>query len=152
MTKRSVLESLSTENLRKTYTESGITSSSPQEELLRQLDQFGVEWYITDEGTLRIKYWQIGAENFAPFEQIAELRKGGHILTEADAMEWVSRHLDKLRAQYAGNWIAVVDNEVVAASSDFSDLLAQMEARRIEKPFITQIPAQQIVWDTAYAH
>lgn len=151
MTMRLARDSQSTEISFKSYIESGITSSSPQEDLLRHIDQLGVEWYLTEEGTLWIKYWQIAADDFAPTEQIAQLRQGGQELSEADAMDWMSKHLPELKERYAGKWIAIVDCQVMADSEDISDLIDQVRTRQIENPFITQIPAEPIVWNTAYA-
>ncbi len=143
---------VATQGLRLDLAESAVTGSSPQKEMLKHLDKMGIDWHITEEGTLWYRIWQVGAENFAPVEQIAELRQGRNVPNEVDAMEWVSRNLSKLKERYSGKWIAVVNGEVVAASADMSDLMEQVHAKKIEKPFVTQISKEPIVWTTAYAN
>lgn len=152
MTTKIGLQHQPTQELIKKIVNSTITGNIPYEELLKQLEHLDIEWQLTEEGTLWIKYWQIGAENFAPAEKIAELRTKGKITSEVDAMEWVSKHLSELRNRYSGKWIAVVNEEVIAASEDLSILLKQINTEGIEKPFVTQIPAQSITWTMAYAY
>lgn len=151
MTKRYALESRSTQTLPKSYTDSLTTSGSPQEEFLKHLDRLGIEWHISEEGTLWFRYWQIDAKDFVPVERVAQLRKGEKDFREVDMMDWISRHLPELEKQYAGKWIAVFDCEVIAASTSISEVLEEVRALGIENPFVTQIPAQPTVWTTAYA-
>ena len=144
--------SAATQELQMDLAESAVTGSFSPKETLKHLDKMGIDWNITEEGNLWIRYWQIGPENFAPIEQIAELRQGRNVPNEVDAMEWVSRNLSELKDRYRGKWIAVVDGEVVAASADMSELTEQLHDKKIEKSFVTQIPKDPIVWTTAYAN
>jgi len=144
------LKARATNALRKTYSESTLTSAFPQEELLSQLEQLGVEWYITEKGTPWLKYWQIGAEDFVPIERIAELREGGEMHPEANALDWVSQNLVYLRKVYAGKWIAVIGDQVDCAAEDLPSLLQLIRDRAVDQPFITQIPAAPIVWATTF--
>lgn len=135
----------------KEIVESVVTSSLSPEELLRQLDSYGVEWYLTDEGDLMIRYWQVGAEDFIPSEHVGRIREGWKVPREVNSLEWLSRHLSDLRARYPGQWIAVVEDEVVAASKNLADLLQQVRDSGVEHPFITEIPTGPVIWTTAYA-
>jgi len=141
----------STHTLLKDFLRSAVTGSRSPEETLQQLDSYGVDWYLTEEGHLMIRYWQIGAEGFVSPEQVGTIIAGRTIPTEGPALEWVSRNLEVLRQQYAGQWIAITGNQVVAHAQSLSDLLPQLSAPGAERPFVTQIPAAPIVWHTTYA-
>ena len=131
--------------------ESIVTRSLPPDEVLKRLDHYGIEWYVTEEGGLMLRYWQVGAEDFVPVEHVARIREGRPAPQEASALEWVSQHLPDLRAAYAGRWIAIANGEVIASAASLSELLEQTRGAGAEKPFITEIPAGPIVWNTAYA-
>jgi hypothetical protein len=131
--------------------ESVVTSSLPPEEILNRLDSYAIEWYLTERGDLMIRYWQVGAEDFLPPEHVGNIQEGRTIPPEANRLEWLSRHLHDLRARYAGEWIAVVGDRVVASSNNFAQLLQQVSDLGEENPFITQIPAGRVIWMTAYA-
>lgn len=137
--------------LTKGFVKSAITSSLPAEEILKQLESYGVEWYVTERGDLMIRYWQIGAERFASPEVVARIRQRQQVPAEADTLEWLSESLAELGARYAGRWIAVVKNQVIADAPDLAELLVQIRESGIEHPFITQIPLEPVVWTTAYA-
>ena len=98
-----------------------------------------------------IRYWQVGAEDFVPHEHVATIREGQTAPPEADMLEWLSGHLDDLQANYSGQWIAVLDNQVVAASGNLPNLLQTLSDEGVECPFVTQIPAGPVVWKTTYA-
>lgn len=128
-----------------------VTGSLPREEILARLNSFGIEWYLTERGDLMIRYWQVGAKDFVPTEHTARIREGQRLPPEASMLEWLSGNLRELEARYAGQWIAGVGNQVVAASSSLPGLLEQLRDLRIESPFITQIPAGPVIWSTTYA-
>lgn len=121
------------------------------EETLRRLDSYGIDWYITGQGTLVYRYWQVAAEDFVSPEHVATLRIGREVPAESDALEWVSRNLPQLRVRYAGQWIAVSGNQVVAHARSLPELMQRLEEAAIERPFVTEIPAEPVVWATAYA-
>jgi hypothetical protein len=131
--------------------ESVVTSGLPPEEVVKQLDSYGIEWYVTEEGDLMLRYWQVGAEDFVPTEHVARIREGRTAPQEATSLEWVSRNLADLRARFAGQWIGIANGEVVASAASLPELLARLRAGGVEKPLITEIPAGPIVWHTAYA-
>jgi len=134
------------------FIESIVTSSSTPKNILKQFNEYGIEWYLTERGDLLIKSWRIGAENFVPAEHVMELREDGKKHGEANALDWVSKNLSELREEYPGKWIAVVDDQVVAASDNLVALMQQLHDQDIELPFITEIPAQPVVWTTAYVY
>lgn len=129
---------------------SGVTGGESPEDILRHLDSCGIEWHVTEEGTLMIRCWQIGAEGFVSPEQVGTIASGHPVLTDGPALQWVSRNLEGLRQRYGGEWIAVAGSQVVAHAQNLSDLLVLIPPAA-ERPFVTQIPAAPIVWHTTYA-
>lgn len=127
-----------------------VTSGLPPEEILKTLESYGIEWYMTQKGDLMIRYWQIGADDFVPVERIARIRESQTVPAEASALEWLSGHLREVKADYADRWIAIIDNEVVADAESLPALLQKVHDARIENPFVTFIPAEPIIWSTAY--
>ena len=129
-----------------------VTSGRPPEEIFRQLDLYGIHWYVTDQGDLLIRSWQVAAEEFVPAEKVAEVRQSQTIPNDADALEWVSTNLEQLTSEYAGSWIAVSNNAVAAASINLQELLSRIQAQSIQNPLITRVPEAPIIWETAYAN
>jgi len=134
----------------KSIIESLVTSGRTPHEVLERLDSYQIDWYVTEQGTLMIRYWQVGAERFMLPEHTTTIRNR-QVNPDAANLEWVSANLDRLRAAYGGQWIAVSDSEVVASSTDLQGLLKETAALGVTNPFITQIPAAAVVWTTAYA-
>ncbi len=130
----------------------GLTSAgrSP-EETLQQLDSMKIDWYVTEQGDLMIRYWQIGAEGFVSPEHVGHLRTGNEEAGEIDSLEWVSHHLSDLRARYAGQWIAVNRGRVIASARTLPELLDAYRDSGVLHPFVTQIPAEPVLWTTTYA-
>jgi len=123
-------------------------TKSPKE-FLETLDKIGIEWYVTEKGTLMIKYWQIGAEDFVPSEQAAIIRSDRPSPEQGDELDWLSKNLPNARGRYGGQWIAVYNNEIVAAAPDLPDLIRQIGG--FDRPLITFIPAEPVVWTFTYA-
>ena len=119
------------------------------EEFLETLDKIGIEWYVTEKGTLMIKYWQIGAEDFVPSEQAAAIRSDRPSPEQGDELDWLSKNLQNVRGRYGGQWVAVYNNEIVAAAPDLPDLIRQIGG--FDRPLITFIPAEPVVWTFTYA-
>jgi len=138
---KSVIESIS------------VAAKKPAEALFA-LDKLGIESYVTEEGHLMIRYWQIGAEDFLTPEQAAIIRTSRPSPEESSPIDWVSKNLEILRHEYASKWIAVHDNAVVASAvasaSSLPELISQISG--FDRPFITVIPAEPIVWNFTYAH
>lgn len=126
-----------------------VTSSGPTD-VLEGLDSYDIEWYVTDTGDLWIRQWQLGAEGFIPAERVSEIQQGRDLPTDAERLDWLSRNLSALRASHPGEWIAIADGETIAAT-ELPALMAEIEARGFDNPFITQIPAGEVVSTTTYS-
>ena len=133
---KSVIESIS------------IEAQSPTE-LLSALDRIGIESYVTEEGHLMIRYWQIGAEDFVPPEQASIIRTSRPLPDQGDNMDWLSKNLQTIRQEYGGKWVAVYNERIVASSSTLPDLMNQIE--EYDRPLITLIPAEPVIWTFTYA-
>ena len=134
----------------RTVISSKLTGLGSPEEMLEDLDKMGIEWYITEEGTLMIRYWQVGAENFISPEQAGVIRSSATAPEKNDELDWLGKHIDDLRQQYGGQWIAIYNEEVVASAPELPQLIRQTEG--YDKLFLTFIPAEPVVWTFTYAH
>ena len=92
----------------------------------------------------------IAAEDFVPREQAAIVRAKRGTPERGYELDWLSRNITEIETRYAGHWIAVSGDEVIAAAQNLHDLLGQIVG--VEKPFITFIPAGRVVWKFTYAH
>ena len=134
----------------KTILASKATSGASPEEILQKLNSYGIEWYITEQGDLMIKYWQVGAEDFVSPEQVGTIQKQAPP-AEATSLEWVSAHLPELRQHYGGRWVAIAGNAVAASAPTLPQLLDKINQLGIERPFVTEIPVGPITWMTTFA-
>jgi hypothetical protein len=129
--------------------ESAIASGIGAAQVLEQLGSLGIEWFVTEQGDLMIISWQVAAERFMAPEDVPLLQQPN--APDADPLNWVSAHLEELRAQYPGQWIAVVGAQVQAAAPTLPALLALVNAQGLQRPFVTQVPAGEVIWNMAYA-
>ncbi|MFQ5914132.1 MAG: DUF5678 domain-containing protein [Nitrospinota bacterium] len=134
----------------KEIVESFLTSGFSPEETLKQLDSLGIEWFLTQQGDLMIKCWQVGTSDFVSPGEVTNLQGDESTLSEADALDWLSANLEDLMTNYAGQWIAIIEDKVVAYSRDLADLMKKIRESGVRNPLITQIPEGPIVWETAY--
>ncbi len=135
----------------KTIVKSIVSSGLPAEEVIKHLDSYGIDWYVTEKDDLMIRYWQIGAEDFVPKERVGTIGESQTVVPpEPTALEWLSKHLTKVKSQYSNRWIAIIDNRVTADAENLPVLLQKVQNAEIENPFITFIPGEPIVWSTAY--
>lgn len=119
------------------------------EEVVDELTRTGTDWMVSSEGDLLIKTWQIVAEGFVPKEQVGIIRQRmTSSITQKDEIEWLSKNLNYLRGVFAGKWIAIYENRVVASAINLPDLMIMV--KDIDKPFLTQIPDGPLVWNFAY--
>ena len=81
--------------------ESITTGGRAPEDLLDRLNSYDIEWYVTEKGDLFIRYWQLGAEDFVPAEHAGVIRMKQEIPPAADYLEWISAHLEHLKAEHA---------------------------------------------------
>jgi hypothetical protein len=125
-----------------------IEAQSPTE-FLAALGRIGIESYVTEEGHLMIRYWQIGAEDFVPPEQASIIRTSRPLPDQGDNMDWLSKNLQTIRQEYGGKWVAVYNERIVASSSTLPDLMNQIE--EYDRPLITLIPAEPVIWTFTYA-
>lgn len=131
---------------------SEIATNSDAAKVLTLLRQLGVDWALTDEGDLMIRYWQLGAEQFVPKEYVSHLRGlEAPSAAPTSSLEWLSKNLAALKTQYSGEWIAVSSGSVMAHAPTLSVLLAALGEVGEDAPFITQIPDASVVWSTTYA-
>ncbi len=120
---------------------------SPQE-VVESLNKSGIEWYVTEVGYLMIKFWQISAEGYVSREHAAKIRTIQNPQEQTNELEWLSKNLERIRSNYANKWIAIDRNRIVTYASDLPSLMRQIT--QIDKPFITFIPEEQVVWNFSY--
>jgi len=130
--------------------ESITTGAKAAGEILDTLEKLSIDWYLSEEGTLMIRYWQVGAENFVSPERAAVIRSSKKSAGQVDELDWLSKNLQDVRAQFGGQWVAVYNNAIVAAAPDLAHLMSKIT--EFDRPLITFIPADPVVWNFAYAH
>jgi len=133
-------------NLRKAI-ESVSTGAKSPEEVLEYLDKIGIENYVTAKRDLAVKVWQFH-EGFVDEGYAAVIRANRSSPKEGDKMDWLSKNLQSIQEIYAGQWIGVGDNEIIASAPTLPDLLALIGDT--SKPLVTFIPAEPIVWTFTY--
>ncbi len=126
------------------------TSGNSPEGLLSTLDSYGIDWHVSEEGNLFIRYWQIGAEDFVPPEKAAEIRANIEPNHEHKELDWLSSNLQRLHIQYPDRWVAISDNEVIEVANTLDELIQRLSGG--DRPFITFIPSEPLVWDFAYGN
>jgi hypothetical protein len=123
------------------------TEAVSSKEILSLLDKNGIEWHVTPTGSLGIKYWQL-FPGFVSEEDAADIRADRPSTTEGSKMDWLSENLPSIQERYAGQWIAIGDTEIVASAPTLPELLTQID--EIDKPFITFIPTEPLIWTLTY--
>lgn len=127
--------------------ESVPTGANSPEEILEHLDKIGMENFVTAKGDLAVKVWQFH-EGFVDEEYAAIIRANRFSSSEGDKMDWLSNNLQLIQEKYAGQWIGVGDNEIIASAPTLLDLLALIGDT--SKPLVTFIPVEPIVWTFTY--
>lgn len=94
---------------------------------------------------------ELAMERTQPSE-VAELMSNQDLPKKADALEWLSDHLSTIEKDYAGKWIAISGGAIAAFADSLADLMSVLQSRRIENPFLTEIPATPRTWYAAYAN
>ena len=72
------------------------------------------------------------------------------VKAKQSSLDWLVGHLAELRTDYAGQWIAIERQTVVASARDLAELLAVLENKSSTAPFITQIPVEEPSWNTIF--
>ena len=121
-------------------------AKSPQE-ILDAHTEYGIEWHVTKEGTLFYRAWQI-VEGFVKQEQAITIREKQQPRKQSEENEWLSSNLENVRLSYANQWIAIYEKSIVASADDLPNLMNQV--KQFDKPFITFIAEEEIIWDFAY--
>ncbi|MBA7638084.1 hypothetical protein ES703_45735 [subsurface metagenome] len=134
----------------KAIIESTSTSAKSSQEILDALTKFGIEWHLSGEGMLWVKTWQTVADGFVSPEQSAIIRTTRQSPEQSVELDWLSKNLQSIRQDYAGQWIAICGNRIVSAATDLPNLMSQIA--QFDKPFITFIPSDQIAWTLTYAN
>ena len=123
------------------------TEATSSKEILVYLDRLGIEWYVTKTGDLGIKYWQI-LSGFVSEEDAAVIRAECPSTPEGSQMDWLSENLQSIQERYAGQWIAIGNNAIIASALTLPELLTLIED--IDNPFITFIPSEPPIWSFTY--
>lgn len=130
--------------------ESTSTSAKSSQEVLDALTRFGIEWHLSGEGMLWVKTWQTVADGFVSPEQSAIIRTTRQSPEQSVELDWLSKNLQSISQDYAGQWIAICGNRIVSTATDLPNLMSQIA--QFDKPFITFIPSDQIAWTLTYAN
>lgn len=125
------------------------TGAKSSEEILRSLDKFGIEWFVTEGGDLMIKSWTVAAQKFVSPEQAADIRSIRPLAECGDELDWLSQNLEGVREQFSNEWIAICENRIVGSSASIAELMSQVV--QFDKPLITFIPAEPTTWVSTYA-
>jgi len=125
------------------------TGAMSPNEVIDSLKRLGMESHVTEAGDLMIRCWQIAAENFVSPEQAAIIRQGRSLPEQGDKLDWLSSNLQDIRREYGGQWVAVYGNEIVASALNLSDLMSLIS--EFDKPLVTFIPSEPVIWNFTYA-
>lgn len=123
------------------------TGATSSKEILAHFDRIGVEWHVTETGALGLKYWHL-LSGFVSKEAAVVIRENRPSTTEGSRTDWLSENLQLIQEKYAGQWIGIGDNEIVASALTLPELLTQIGD--IDKPLVTFIPAEPVVWEHVY--
>jgi len=93
------------------------------------------EWVLTAEHLLSAPF-QVGTD--APSIDATDTA----IPLVEPEWEWIQENEDSLRENYAGRWIAVLLNRVVAVGESEIEVLRTAEELRYENPFTFYVPTQ----------
>lgn len=124
------------------------TGAESPEEIIRELSRVGIECYVTPTGDLMYRYWQLASQGFVSPEQAGILRTSMRTPERSNPLDWLSENLQDVQRQYAGQWIAIYGNGVVAAAITLPELMPRLAG--YDSPFVTYIPSETIVWDFVY--
>ncbi len=112
------------------------------------LDEWNTGQYVTEMGALMIRSWQVGADGFVDSQKAREIRSTRPLDNNSVELGWLSKNLEKLHGQYGNKWIAIHDEKVIGDGHTVSELMQKIEGA--DRPFITFIPSEPIVWTFAY--
>jgi len=107
--------------------------------------------YSVDVRSLLFRsYWQGKVESAVTPWRITETPISEREPEPVDDLDWLISNIAELRHQYAGQWIAIAQGQIVASASTVPELEGAIETRGIERPLVTFISEQEPVWNMAY--
>jgi hypothetical protein len=110
-------------------------------EILARLKHLDIDTYVTEQGDLAVKVWEVAIHSFVLPAEAQTIRVDQVEPTGQDALDWVAAHYNELRQHYPQMWIAVLEQQVVASSEALPSLLEELQQRGIESAFVTRIPS-----------
>jgi len=107
--------------------------------------------YIVDGVPLLLRLlWQETVETPIIPEKVAKIPTGELEPEPVDDLDWLLSNISELRDQYAGQWVAIAQGQVVASASSVPKLKEEIETTGIERPLVTFISEQEPNWNMAY--
>ena len=56
--------------------------------------------------------------------------------------DWLTKHSTEVD-KYAGKWIAIAEQKLIAVADTLKELMEKPEVKRIKEPFVMQIPTPE---------
>lgn len=113
-------------------------------QIIKTLDLAGMQPYLSSDGKLWIKQWNIATESFASPEEVDLLKEEAKmVIPKISPIEWVSKNIQYLRGKYLNQWVAICNNEVKANASTIEELADKIEQDDLNEPFITEINPEE---------
>lgn len=107
--------------------------------------------YTVDITSLLLRLvWQGTVETPITPEIVAEIPASELEPEPVDDLDWLISNMSELRHQYARQWVAIAQGQVVASASTIPELEEAIETTGIERPLVTFISEQEPVWNMAY--
>jgi len=94
--------------------------------------------------------WQETVERPITPEIVAEIPISELEPEPVDDLDWLIANMQELVQQYAGQWVAIAQGQVVASASTVPELKEVIETTGIERPLVTFISEQEPNWNMAY--
>lgn len=105
--------------------------------------------YIVDPMPLLLRLvWQKPIETAITPE--TEIPPGELEPEPVDDLDWLIANMRELVHQYAGQWVAIAQGQVVASALTVPELKEVIETTGIERPLVTFISEQEPNWNMAY--
>lgn len=107
--------------------------------------------YVLDSRPLLLRFvWQETVETPITPEIVTEIPTTELEPEPVDDLDWLISNMPELRHQYAGQWVAIAQGQVVASAPTIPKLEEAIETTGIERPLVTFISEQEPVWNMAY--
>lgn len=107
--------------------------------------------YMVDIRPLLLRLlWQDTVETPITAEIVAEIPISELEPEPVDDLDWLTANMQELVQQYAGQWVAIAQGQVVASALTVPELEEAIETTGIERPLVTFISEQEPNWNMAY--